>query len=251
MTERYYGWRPQLPDFRDNYFLFTPRFTGALPSVIDLRSKGPTPYDQKNLGACTGNGIARVFQFDVMKQNLPLFMPSRLFIYYNERVMEGTVRQDSGANVRDGMKSVANLGVCSEVDWAYIVSKFATRPTAKCYANATKNKSLVYRPVGQDLNTMKSCLAEGFPIVLGASLYSSFENDSVASTGVVPMPRKNESIIGGHCFVIEGALDSVQRFICCNSWGTDWGEGGYFSIPYSYLLNPDLASDLWMIETIK
>ena len=251
MTERFYGWKPQLPDFRDKEFMFTPKYAGTLPSVIDLRSQGPTPYDQGQLGSCTGNGIARVVQFDAMKQKLPIFMPSRLFIYYNERAIEGTVKQDAGANIRDGIKSVANQGVCSEVDWPYNIKKFAIKPSVKCYANAVKNKSLIYRPVAQDLNTIKACLAEGFPIVLGASLYSSFESDTVASTGVVPMPGKNESIIGGHCFVIEGAIDSVKRFICCNSWGTGWGEGGYFSIPYDYLLNPDLASDFWMIETIK
>ena len=250
MTERFYGFNRQLPDFRDEFFMFTPKPKIVLPSSVDLRIKGPTPYNQGPLGSCTGNGTGRIVHYGLLKQSIHVFAPSRLFIYYNERVMEGTVNQDAGASIRDGIKSIASQGVCDEILWPYDVKKFATKPPVKCFADAKKHKALLYRPVKQELDIMKACLAEGFPIVIGFSVYPSFESEQVAKTGVVPMPNKTESLLGGHCVTIDGYIDSVQRFICCNSWGTGWGENGYFSMPYEYLTNPNLACDFWMIETI-
>src|SRR5262249_29695985 len=111
-----YGWTPDLPDARDHLFAAAPAVLLALPSSVDLRSKFPTPYDQGQLGSCTGNAIAGAIQFERRKQLLsPDFVPSRLFIYYNERVIEGTVNSDAGAQIRDGIKSVSKQGVCSEV----------------------------------------------------------------------------------------------------------------------------------------
>jgi len=249
MTERYYGFKRQLPDFRD--FMFVPKFIGVLPPVIDLRSKMPHVYDQGALGSCTGNGIGAAFEYSHIKQGLKDFIPSRLFIYYNDRAMEGTINQDAGASIRDGIKSVAKQGVCSEVDWPYVISKFAKKPSVKCYKDALASTITQYAAVPQDIDIMKDCLAKGIPIVFGFSVYSSFESNQVTHTGVVPMPGQNESLLGGHCVVCVGYIDSVQRFICRNSWGTEWGENGYFSIPYAYLTNANLACDFWIIETVN
>ena len=63
------------------------------------------------------NAIAAAIQFDRMKQKLPqIFMPSRLFIYYDERAIEHTIDSDSGAQIRDGIKSVGKLGDCPEAE---------------------------------------------------------------------------------------------------------------------------------------
>lgn len=106
-----YGWVRDMPDARD--FLYAApliRFPQGLPAAVDLRSECPPVYDQGQLGSCTGNGIAGAIEFDQHKQGTEEFTPSRLFIYYNERVIEGTVNQDSGAQIRDGIKAVATLG---------------------------------------------------------------------------------------------------------------------------------------------
>src|SRR5450759_909977 len=105
-----YGWLPDLPDQRDYFYAAPVEMAGALPISIDLRPQCPPVYDQGQLGSCTANAIAGAIEFDRMKQKLADFVPSRLFIYYNERVIEGTVRSDSGAMIRDGIKSVASLG---------------------------------------------------------------------------------------------------------------------------------------------
>jgi|YelNatPaOPRAMG01_1025707.scaffolds.fasta_scaffold56367_3 C1A family cysteine protease len=244
-----YGWIPQRPDHRDRLFSLSQPI--ALPEVVDLRSQMPPIYDQGQLGSCTANAIGAAVQFAHKKQFGQDLMPSRLFIYYNERAMEGTIRYDSGAQIRDGIKSVNKQGVCPETDWPYIISKFKTKPLKKCYSEALKDKVVQYSVVPQTLNDMKSCLASGYPIIGGFSVYQSFESDQVAKTGIVPMPGKNESQLGGHAIDIVGYDDSKQCFIIRNSWSDKWGILGYCYMPYEYWTNPGLASDFWTIRLIS
>jgi C1A family cysteine protease len=105
-----YGWVHDLADARDFvYAAPLTRFPQGLPASVDLRTECPPVYDQGQLGSCTAKGIAGAIDFDQHKQGTKEFTPSRLFIYYNERVIEGTVKQDSGAQVRDGIKSVGEI----------------------------------------------------------------------------------------------------------------------------------------------
>src|SRR5271166_5129535 len=161
-----YGWKPQLPDGRDVKFVYKPTIR-SFPSSVDLRPNCPPVYDQGQLGSCTGNGTAAAIEFAQIKEKNTVFTPSRLFIYYNERLVEGTVSQDAGAEIRDGLKVVAAQGACSETDWPYDISQFATQPPENCYSDAKKDLVSSYHPVNQTLNDMKSCLAEGYPIVIG------------------------------------------------------------------------------------
>jgi C1A family cysteine protease len=185
-----------------------------------------------------------------MKQNIPNFVPSRLFIYYNERVMEGTVASDSGAQIRDGIKSISTTGFCPETDWPYVISKFAVKPPQKAYTDASKDLATSYQRVPQVLNQMKGCLASGYPFVFGFSVYSSFESPQVTKTGVVPMPAPSDKQIGGHAVVAVGYDDSLQRFYVRNSWGPAWGMKGYFTIPYAYLTDNNLSDDFWTIRLV-
>lgn len=248
--KRKYGWKPQLPDQRD--FLFA-AITPArqLPAKVDLRPKMPFVYDQGNLGSCTGNGVAAIHHFSQIVQNKKAFVPSRLQIYYDERSLEGTTRQDSGANIRDGLKCVANKGVCPETMWPYDITKFANRPPRKCYLEAVKHQAIKYMSVVPSLSQLKGCLADGFPFVFGISVYESFESDGVAKTGEVPMPSTTEQMLGGHCIVAVGYDDATQRFIIRNSWGADWGDKGHCYLPYNYVTNRSLASDFWTIRAVE
>jgi len=246
-----YGWVPDLPDHRDHLYSVPFEVLKALPAQIDLRSQCPPVYDQGQLGSCTANAIAAAIEFERMRQKLKDFMPSRLFIYYNERAMEGTVDSDSGAQIRDGIKSVATLGDCPEAEWQYDIAKFTVKPPASCFNDAAKVKAVSYSSVVQSLNQLKGCLAAGFPFVFGFSVYEGFESQAVAETGVVQMPGPNEQMIGGHAVLAVGYDDSQQRFLVRNSWNTTWGMQGYFTIPYSYLTDPNLADDFWTIRLIS
>jgi C1A family cysteine protease len=248
---KHYGWTPDLPDHRDHFYAAPGVHLSALPAKADLRPGCPPVYDQGQLGSCTANSIAGAVEFDQIKQNLPsVFVPSRLFIYYNERMMEGTVSQDSGAQIRDGIKSIGKLGVCPEKEWPYVITKFAQKPPAGCYGDAVQYRALSYQKVSRDLNQMKGCLASGYPFVFGFTVYQSFESAQVAKTGLVPMPSSNEQTLGGHAVMAVGYDDSKQVFIVRNSWGPGWGLKGYFLMPYLYLLHPGLSSDYWTVRLV-
>ena len=247
---RKYCWKPDSPDHRDTYWTATAPV--MLPPVVDLRPLCPPVYDQGQLGSCTANAIAGAHQFEQMKQaDAAPFIPSRLFIYWNERDMEGDTGQDNGAQIRDGIKSVATKGVCPETEWPYDPSQFAVRPPQSCYDDAVPNVILFYARVQRFISEMKQCLAQGFPFVCGISVYESFESADVAKTGVVPMPQLFEQKLGGHAVMCVGYDEGQARFTMRNSWGTGWGQAGYFTIPYSYLCNPGLASDFWKIVMVK
>jgi C1A family cysteine protease len=247
-----YGWIPDLPDQRDHMFAATMAVQANLPAAVDLRPKCPPVLDQGQLGSCTANAIGNAHRFDQMKQAAgKSFMPSRLFIYYNERAMEGTVNSDSGAMIRDGIKSIAQLGVCDEVDWPYVITKFKTKPSAALYKKALTHQALTYQRVLQNTAQMKGCLASGFPFVFGFTVYESFESAAVAKTGVVPMPGSKEKTLGGHAVLAVGYDDASQRFTVMNSWSTAWGMKGFFTIPYAYLADIGLASDFWAVNTVE
>jgi C1A family cysteine protease len=246
---RAYGWLPDVPDQRDHVYAASP---AALPTSVDLRPHCPsTVYDQGNLGSCTANAIAGAIEFDDLKQGrTPAVTPSRLFIYYNERALEGTVRTDSGALIRDGIKSVARLGAPGEADWRYDVQRFADRPPAAVYAEARGDRVTSYQRLARNLTQMKGCLAEGFPFVFGFTVYESFEGVDVAHTGNVPLPSHSEQALGGHAVMAVGFDDATGRFLARNSWGPDWGLAGYFTMPYGYLTDANLSDDFWTIRAV-
>lgn len=215
----------------------------SLPLLVDLRPKCTPVYDQGELGSCTANALAGAIGFlgKVMT-------PSRLFIYYNERAIEHTVDSDSGAQIRDGIKSLVKQGVCDESLWPYDVAKFKIKPLSEDYSNALQKVITSYAKVQQDLNKMKYVLSQGFPFVFGFSVFQSFESPEVAKTGLVPMPTANDQPIGGHAVMCVGYDDSKECFIVRNSWGSGWAMSGYFYMPYDYMLDKNLVNDLWVIK---
>mmetsp|Transcript_35701 Transcript_35701/g.89810 ORF Transcript_35701/g.89810 Transcript_35701/m.89810 type:complete len:319 (+) Transcript_35701:107-1063(+) len=247
-SQRKFGWKPDLPDFRDKVLALPESKTTDLPTKVDLRpAEHFTIYDQGYLGSCTANAIGAAFHFDQIRQGCTEFVPSRLFIYYNERAMEGNVDQDAGAYIRDGIKSIAQIGVCHETMWPYDVSRFTDCPKERCYTDATLNKCKSYARVPQTLEDMKGVINEGFPFVFGFAVFESFMTAEVAATGVVPMPSSFEAVLGGHAVQACGYDDEKQWFIVRNSWGEEWGDKGYFYLPYEYMANPQLVGDMWAI----
>ena len=221
----------------------------VLPASVDLRTNKAMPpvYDQGQLGSCTANSLGSLIQFN----DGSFGTPSRLFIYYNERKMEGDIPDDNGAELSDGVKSLQKWGVCPETEWPYIINKFATAPPAQTYTDALKHRAIVVQSIHDDAQSMKSALALGHPFCVGISVFESFESDAVAASGVVPMPNQaTEQNLGGHAVAVVGYDDHKQVWILRNSWGSGWGQHGYFTLPYAYLLDPNLASDMWVITSV-
>jgi len=239
-----YGWRKDLPDPRDYVFKTSIFARLTLPSSVDLREHCSEVEDQKDLGSCTGNAIAGAIELLEKKDGKTLEQISRLFIYYNERDMEGTITEDAGGSLRDGIKSLTTLGACSETLWPYDISQFTIKPSDACYADAQQHKVTKYERLNT-LTDMKTCLSKGFPFVLGITLYDSFESDTVAATGIVPMPTATESCLGGHAVLCVGYHNATNYFTIRNSWGNQWGDKGYFYLPFTYVQK--FGSDFWAI----
>jgi C1A family cysteine protease len=261
-----FGWIRDLPDHRDQLFSVPHTVLATkLPAAVDLRPKCPPVYDQGRIGSCTANAIAGAIQFDRKKNaQSPDFVPSRLFIYYNERYTEHHVNLDAGAQIRDGIKSVNKLGVCPETEWPYddtpaesdggpwpAGAKPATQPSKECYTDALKYKAVSYQRLVQNLSQFRGCLAQGFPFVFGFSVYSSFFDPATnKQRTVTPLPSDSDQPIGGHAVVCVGYDDAKLLFTVRNSWGPGEGEGGYYYMPYSYLTDAQLSSDFWVIRTV-
>lgn len=248
------GWVPDTPDQRDLLFRIPRRFKAPanLPGACDMTSAMPPVYDQGDLGSCTANAIGAAYEYLQMKAQSD-FTPSRLFIYYNERVMEGSVKSDAGAMIRDGVKSIAKKGVAKETTWPYLITKFADKPPVAAYTEAKKEKATSYErvfgsPGARNIDELRAALASGFPVIFGFTVYESFMSAAVAKSGVVPMPKKSERVLGGHAVLAVGYDHAATRVIVRNSWGDGWAKAGYFTMPYAYLTSPALSDDFWKVE---
>ncbi len=250
MTKRVYGWIPDHPDQRDVLLRMPMGELKELPPIIDMRSEMPPIFNQGELGSCTANATGAQTWHLELKAGHPSIEPSRLFTYYNSRVLQGTIKHDSGASIRNSIKSTVRWGVAPETDWVYDISKFTKKPPEKAYKSAAKELIVKYANVTQSSSQLRGVLASGFTVNFGFSVYDSFESAEVAGSGIVPMPTKNERLLGGHAVLIVGYDDTRKVYIVRNSWGTTWGDHGYFYMPYAYVHNTRLASDFWTIKAV-
>ena len=239
----YTGWKRDPIDTRDHLFLAAPM---ALPSSVDLSPLCSPIENQGQLGSCTGNAIVGALEYLENKAKINYLDLSRLFIYYNERVIEHTVNQDAGAIIRDGIKTLVKYGVCSEKSCPYNVSKFTKKPSKVAYKQALKRKITSYESVGQTENEIKTALANRYTVIFGFEVFAAFESAAVALTGDVPMPAGQS--IGGHAVLIAGYDDATSRFLVRNSWGENWGNNGYFTMPYAYVTNNQYCDDFWIVR---
>lgn len=244
MTRRF-GWVPDLPDHRDFQYKVC---RVDKTRTISLRAVAGPVWDQGELGSCTGHGVGRC-DWVVSHLQGEIFMPSRLMLYYNGRKIENNVRRDDGAMIRDVVKGLAKIGVCDEARWPYNPKKFASSPSKAALSEASLHQAMQYERVPQSVSAIRSCLNNGLPVVFGATLYSSF--DTIGESGLVPMPRKDEGVMGGHCMAIIGHDPRTKRFEVINSWGTEWGDQGYCWFPEAYLLNTNLSDDFWVIRVVE
>lgn len=231
-----------------------------LPKKFSLRDTMPAIYDQGQLGACTGGGIAGVLEHAAMAQGEGPVTPSRLFIYYFERVIEGTVEEDSGAQIRTGIKVAASIGAPPEELWLYDVSRFKERPSQAAIDAAAQHEAIEYLRVvpGTAGSPLRTPIFQGHPVVFGFSVPEMFESGWEPRLEFLPLPAPGEPIIGGHCCIIMGwdfsLMDfAVPVFEIRNDWGAMWGDAGYFYMDGRWLYEPSrgLSSDFWIIERVR
>lgn len=245
-----FGWKRDLPDDRDFHYVPPPGALQGLPKHKNLRDRCPPVYFQKGLNSCSANAVAAAVEFDLIKERKTrVIFPSRLFLYYNTRAVEGTVRSNVGVSIRDVIKSVAKLGDCPESLWPYVEKKFRTRPPKSCYRNALKYRLVQYQRIHRGIEDFRTCLASGYPFVFGFLAHQKFQ-DVVKRTGRLEMPSQGERVIGHHAVLAVGYEEPQRRFWVRNSWGPRFGRAGYFTMPYEYLLSEYLSSDFWTIRVV-
>ena len=253
MSHRY-GCKHDQPDIRDMYRVARPETLAApLPASVDLRTKAQLPVlDQGQTSSCTSHGLANAHLFAQLTTPGGVVVPaSRLAIYYAERSLEGTVTEDEGACIRDGIKVLAQQGAVPESLWPFEPANLFTAPPEQALSQEAKYKITKYERVGSldgsgvTLDQLKIALAEGDPVVWGIELFTEFESDTVEQTGTVPMPGPGSQCLGGHCTLVMGYDDAKQTLLVLNSWGESWGQHGYFELPYDYV---QYASDSWTIQ---
>lgn len=216
------------------------------PPEVDLRAQMSPVVDQGELGSCTANAIVSgLREFLLLKAGQPLTPLSRLYLYWHERDVEGDVDQDNGAIIRDGMKILCDIGVSPETDFPYDVTQFTLKPSDQAEKDAAAYKITSYHRI-TDLNGLKGCLVEGYPVVIGMTVFSSFESQDVANHGIVPLPQFGEENLGGHAMLVVGykTIGREEYLIVRNSWGPAWGDKGYCYIPSSFIPRTYI-NDMW------
>ncbi len=261
---RILNWVPSLPTRIPHFIPPTLQALKAnagptYPPFLTLLSKMPPIRDQGDLGSCTAfSAEAPIWFAQLTAGRKTPINPSPLFLYYNERRLNGQIGTDAGANISDIFRATNQFGICDESLWPYDTSKFTMTPPDPVYTAASAEKAHIYAPIPQVRMNVIGCIHHGFPIDFGITVYDSFMSAAVAATGIVPMPAASESVQGGHAIDLIGYNDeSVENlgipplsFMFRNSWGTDWGAKGYGFLPYDFVLNSQYASDFWMIRTI-
>lgn len=210
---------------------------------VDLRSKFPQVYDQGKIGSCSAFALCSIFDYDTIN-----FKGSRLFLYYNEREIINETNEDKGAYLSDGIYSLKKNGICDDKYWEYKIENLFIKPSKEAYEKAKDNYIIDALNINNDISTIKKWIDNNEPIAIAISLYTNFMSYHSKTTGKIGMPTINDKFIGGHAVIICGYDDNTEELILRNSWGTYWGDNGYFYFPYEYL---KYCGDLWIITKSK
>jgi len=249
-----YGRLPRTPDLRD--FRAQPRETAYTGAFVNLEGGMPPVWDQGQLASCVSHGTCAAMVYALTHEGAAPIDPSRLFHYYAARLRAGyDVTQDTGMEIRDGLASAAKDGVPPQAEWPYVTDAFPVRPPDVAWADARLKEATVYGAVAR--GDIDAVIASGYPVVIGFDVPASFEDQSLAETGVMTVSASDEQSIGGHCVVlistpkdgvaIPGGIKGTLYRRARNSWGSGWGDRGYFWYPLAAM---GRASDFWQVTTV-
>jgi C1A family cysteine protease len=241
------------PDSRDFRIPERASDEPPLPKSIDLRKDCPPVYFQGSISSCTANATAALLDVVRKKDKLSFLNPSRLFIYYNCRVLNGDPADDHGSCFRDALSTIYDTGVCAEADWDYNPKLLFEKPTDTCYTKAIENKFQYYALIDQTETALKHCLNEGYPFLFAINLFSHLNDDHMLfETDILSVPisgRPKPPVLGSHALCCVGYDDEKQLFLIRNSFGADWCMSGHFYIPYSFMLDPECSNGFWTLRT--
>ena len=234
--------RPSQTDTRDYIYQST---NAVLEDRVDLREYASPVEDQYDLGSCTGNALTSAYEMLTRIQAPEKFVElSRLFVYYNIRLIEGTADIDSGAYLRDGIKAIRRHGLCKEDLWPYVTEEFATPPPKICYDDARTRSIKNYRKLS-GVTDILDALNNKRPVAFGMAVYDGFM-DLNRFNSVLDVPPVGEPSIGGHAMLMVGYDLLKKQFLALNSFGLDWGVQGYCWITFNYVRQE--IYDVWTFD---
>jgi C1A family cysteine protease len=269
-----FGWLPDKPDKRDYFFghpKVAPLPRADLPASISLRGDDTPIMNQLEIGSCTANAGCGLLQF-LQKRDTGKYTPmSRLYLYRLTRWNMFVERGDTGASLRDTMMTMVVDGVIPELYWNYNIQRFEDTPTHMnipgtlgfLTGKADNFEGIHYVRVDPDganplkvLEDIKTCIISKMPVIFGTQVFQQIMN--VNSQGDIWAPTQGERPVGGHALMIVGYDDertcyntsSRGAFLVRNSWGTEWGDGGYGWLPYEYLMF-GYAQDFWTLQGVR
>jgi C1A family cysteine protease len=264
MEGRKFGWKKDpKDDGRDKKYAVRKHTVAAfeLPIKTNNIATAPPVVDQLQTSSCVGNSVAVHLQHTAIIQgDIDAELPSRMFIWFTTRLMEGTSKLDEGCCIRNSFKVAAHLGAPHESTWPFDPEKFAKCPTLSAYREARKHQAIEYYSIDwTNLNEVKTCLAGGHGFVFGFQVPESFGSVTTTKTGIMQMPEKGEVFEGGHAVYAVDYDDEVQHrgwaqpggILVQNSWGEHWGFYGRFWMPYAYVTDPDLSDDFWTARKVE
>ena len=227
----YFTLKPSKPDDRD--YKYSVKNIELRPSV-DLRQYDSIVENQLDLGSCVGNAITNCYELQVNRLYPDTFKQlSRLFVYYNGRLLEDNTSNDDGVQIRDAVKGIAHFGICNEELWPYNIGMFDVKPSPECYRDGSYRVAPKYERLNS-LSDMLSAINSNYPVVAGFSTYQNLLYMD-ANNYTLENPKYNEKSIGSHAMAIVGYDITNKYVIAKNSFGTDWGKDGYCHIPFDYV----------------
>lgn len=241
-----FHWAADRFDARDYKYQITNKTSKG---IVDLRNFCTPIEDQGSIGSCTAQATASAIEL-LNNRDKRYKDISRLFIYYYNRLAINRVNVDSGAYIRDSIKTVSKQGAPLESLWPYAVQKFKMKPNAIAINDALRRRVTLYERVTSHEGCIDA-LNNGFPVIIGFYVYSSFMSKEVYRTGRMPYPNTaKEKLLGGHAVLLVGYNNQHQTYIVRNSWGNRWGDQGYFYMPYKVIQDKSMSSDFWVIKQV-
>ena len=229
------------PDPRDLTFAIS---QSIWMQQVDLREWASPVESQYTLGSCVANAITNAYELMAKKQTGSDIDLSRLFLYYNTRLLQGTLGADTGSDMRTGLEAAAKFGICDETTWPYSLDKLNAQPPAICYTEAKSRSISNYRKLSGN-DEIVDAVNDGKPVVFGMDIFRDFMFLNAFRT-VVSIPSPTDVITGSHAMCIVGFDLDHQLFLAKNSFGTEWGDGGYCWIPFCYLAK--YGYDMWTFD---
>jgi len=249
-------------DLRDRLFM-PPAISlpDEFPAAEEMRrflpayTKAELILNQGEEGACTGFGLTCVINYlRWIKSGLPAEFKSvspRMLYTLARRHDEYEGENYEGSSCRGALKGWYNNGVCMEADWPYAPGKSNPAKYGFAARAAQNTLGVYYRIDTKSITDMQAAIAQHRAIFV-----SAFTHDGWNDVPVVEKPPRDHADLpviafdgrpsqdNGHAFALVGF--NAQGFILQNSWGSDWGAGGFAVVTYlDWLAN---GMDAWVVS---